>query len=257
MSDLTQVPSAISGNTKHAVIARALMQDIVSRKYPVGTQLPSEPELAQSLGVSRQTIRVALRHLRDLGLIAGAQGVGSFVKAGAPSTRLGYTFDSIRDLLQYANDTRVRMISRREITLTVEQATWLDRKPGEVWWEVHTVRVSPDSVSPVASSIILLPYVFGQVLTEVEKSSEAIFTLIERRMGESITEIVQNICIAYADELHAHALGVATGEAVMCMERRYFGRNGDLLEVSRTLHPADRFQYGMRVRVQSGQDSRF
>ncbi|MFC4279139.1 GntR family transcriptional regulator [Achromobacter aloeverae] len=241
--------AAIPGNTKHAMVARALMQDIASGKYPVGAQLPSEPDLVAALGVSRQTIRTALRYLRDVGLISGSQGVGSFVRASAPSRRYGYAFDSVTDLVQYAADTVMRVLSRREITLTAEQAEWLGRKQGEAWWQVHTLRVTAGLGEPVASSVILIPYVFGQVLDEAEHSSEAIFSLIERRMGESITEIRQSISIARADDAHAEVLGVPPGDAVMCMERRYFGRTGDLLEVTRTLHPAEKFQYDMRVRV--------
>src|SRR5512141_3252113 len=66
---------AIRGTTKHAVVARALLNDIARGKYPVGGMLPSEPQLTTVFGVSRQTIRMALRNLRDLGLIDGAHGV--------------------------------------------------------------------------------------------------------------------------------------------------------------------------------------
>src|SRR5690554_946885 len=92
--------SLIVSTAKHAQVARALIQDIRSGKYPVGAQLPSEPELTVAFGVSRQTIRAALRNLRDLGLVQGEQGVGSFVLSNQPSTRYGYSFDSVDDLLQ-------------------------------------------------------------------------------------------------------------------------------------------------------------
>jgi DNA-binding GntR family transcriptional regulator len=250
MSASQEIPSVISGNTKHAVVARSLMHDIVSGRYPIGAQLPSEPELALSLGVSRQTVRAALRHLRMLGLITGGQGVRSLVCAAAPFHRFGYTFESLHHLLQYAANTKVHVVKREEIRLNVAQSEWLGRKEGEVWWQVQTIRLEPESDDPIASSTILLPYVFGQVLNELDASREAIFSLIERKMGESITEILQNIKVANADAVHATALGIAVGDAVMCVERRYFGRNGNLIEVSRTMHPSDKFEYSMRVRVQ-------
>ncbi|WP_144148800.1 GntR family transcriptional regulator [Paraburkholderia sp. BCC1884] len=250
MSASQEVPSVISGNTKHAVVARSLMHDIVSGKYPIGAQLPSEPELALSLAVSRQTVRAALRHLRTLGLITGGQGVRSLVCAAAPFHRFGYTFDSLQHLLQYAANTKVHVISREEIRLNPAQSEWLGRKEGEVWWQVQTIRREPETDDPIASSTILLPYVYGHVLDELDASRETIFSLIERKMGESVTEILQNIQIAKVDAVHAAALSIAVGEAVMCIERRYFGRNGNLIEVSRTLHPSDKFEYSMRVRVQ-------
>lgn len=237
MIDSAVVPSGLGGNSKHAMVARALMRDIASGKYPVGSRLPAEPDFAIALGVSRQTLRAALRHLREMGLVAGSQGVGSFVKAAAPSMQYSYAFDSLHDLLQYAKGTVVQKLSRREFKLTAAQASWLGRKEGEIWLEVHTVRLSPDTGEPIASSTILLPYIYGHILEGPADSREPIFSLIEKCTGEPIMEIVQNISVAFADESHAAAMGIAVGEAVLCFERRYFGRMATLLRfLARSTH---------------------
>lgn len=46
---------------------------------PAGEKLKSEPELAASLGVSRATLREAMRSFENQGLIRRRQGVGTFV----------------------------------------------------------------------------------------------------------------------------------------------------------------------------------
>ena len=46
---------------------------------PAGQKLQSEPELAASLGVSRATLREAMRSFEGQGLIRRRQGVGTFV----------------------------------------------------------------------------------------------------------------------------------------------------------------------------------
>ncbi|MDH4145367.1 MAG: GntR family transcriptional regulator [Acidimicrobiia bacterium] len=62
----------------------AQIEEIVGRRiaageFGPGDQLPSEHELADQLGVSRATIRIALAALARRGLLVSRQGVGTFV----------------------------------------------------------------------------------------------------------------------------------------------------------------------------------
>ena len=51
----------------------------IIEKTPAGQKLKSEPELVASLGVSRATLREAMRSFEGQGLIRRRQGVGTFV----------------------------------------------------------------------------------------------------------------------------------------------------------------------------------
>jgi DNA-binding FadR family transcriptional regulator len=63
----------------HEQAARWLQEGIVSGRYPVGSVLPSERELADQLGVSLTTIRYAVRMLVARGLVEVRQGLGATV----------------------------------------------------------------------------------------------------------------------------------------------------------------------------------
>src|SRR5918995_719257 len=56
-----------------------LKQRIDRGELPAGTRLPSEPELAAELQVSRATLREALRAMELRGLLRRRQGSGTFV----------------------------------------------------------------------------------------------------------------------------------------------------------------------------------
>lgn len=239
----------IPGASKHAVAARALLDDITRGKYGIGEMLPSESELATAFGISRQTVRVALSHLAALGLIEAQQGVGSIVKSQRPSTGYAYSFDSVSDLLQYAKDTEVRVLSYDEVALDANQAAWLGRREGELWWKVRTVRSQVADGSPFASGTIMLPYAYGHVLHSMNQTREPIFSLIEKAMGESATEIYQEIFVADIPAEHAADLNLPAGHPVLCIERRYFGRTQNLFEVSRSFYIPDAFRYSMRLRL--------
>src|SRR4029079_15742855 len=53
-------------------------------RTPAGQSLPSEPELAKQLGVSRATLREAMRTFETQGLIRRRQGSGTFVVGKVP-----------------------------------------------------------------------------------------------------------------------------------------------------------------------------
>lgn len=68
-----------SGSRRYLEIARQLAADIEARRYGPGERLPPERELAQTLDVSRTTVREALLALEIMGFIEIRVGAGVFV----------------------------------------------------------------------------------------------------------------------------------------------------------------------------------
>ena len=58
----------------------AIRQHIAQRRLRPGDPLPSERQLQQQLGISRASVREALRVLQSVGLVEARQGRGLFVK---------------------------------------------------------------------------------------------------------------------------------------------------------------------------------
>ncbi|MFC5722444.1 FadR/GntR family transcriptional regulator [Streptomyces gamaensis] len=58
-----------------------LRKQIVSGEWPVGSRIPTEPELVEQLGVARNTVREAVRALAHNGLLDIRQGSGTYVVA--------------------------------------------------------------------------------------------------------------------------------------------------------------------------------
>jgi GntR family transcriptional regulator len=61
------------------LMAASIRRSIQDGRLAPGQQLPSEPELAQQLGVSRTTLRDAVRILVDEGALERRRGIGTFV----------------------------------------------------------------------------------------------------------------------------------------------------------------------------------
>lgn len=70
---------AIRRNKVYEEVARQIERLILKKLQP-GDKLPSERELAETLGVSRGSIRDAIRSLELLGLVEPRQGAGTIVR---------------------------------------------------------------------------------------------------------------------------------------------------------------------------------
>jgi GntR family transcriptional regulator len=71
----------------HAQVRSVIEERIAGGVYLPGQSLPPEVVLARELGVSRVTLREALRNLEDEGILSRRHGVGTFVEAPVPILR--------------------------------------------------------------------------------------------------------------------------------------------------------------------------
>lgn len=62
-------------------IVRALSDSIANGTYRPGDKLPTEAELIEQFGVSRITVRSAIKEMEDAGLVERARGKGTFVSS--------------------------------------------------------------------------------------------------------------------------------------------------------------------------------
>ena len=94
--------SSLSEQAAHEIMDMIL----VEHRFQPGDKLPNELELAQELGISRVTLREAIRILCTRGLVEIRRGLGTFVLSADPAlpengvSPLNAPDASIRDLLE-------------------------------------------------------------------------------------------------------------------------------------------------------------
>ena len=90
-------------------VAESLISYILENKLTEGSKLPNEYELAQQLGVGRNTVREAIRRLVARNILVVRQGAGTFVAAhtGIPEDPLGLTFIDDPKLALELSDVRM------------------------------------------------------------------------------------------------------------------------------------------------------
>ena len=130
-----------NGQPRYLQIAAELTQAIAQGVYPVGARLPTELELCERFGISRFTAREAVRVLSAAGLVTRRQRAGTVVIATPDEARYTHDAASVRDLLQYALDTELRLLYIGKVALDKERARQFGATPGEEWVYAIGVRI--------------------------------------------------------------------------------------------------------------------
>lgn len=124
---------------------------------PPGTRLPSEPDLAAELGVSRATLREAMRTFEAQGLIRRRQGAGTYVVGKPPIIESG--LEVLESMLTLARRTGLNVgpgpVNIEKMTADLEIARILDIAEGDPL--VRVSRTMRADSRPVAYLIDILP----------------------------------------------------------------------------------------------------
>ena len=116
-----------------------LRTQITSGEWPVGSRIPTEPELVEQLGVARNTIREAVRALAHNGLLAIRQGSGTYVVAtselaGVMHRRFaGADPRHIAELRSSLESSAARLAARRRTEKDLKQLDALLLRREEAW----------------------------------------------------------------------------------------------------------------------------
>jgi GntR family transcriptional regulator len=241
-------PAAEAG-PRYLQIARDLRGAIADGRYPVGAQLPTEHDLCKQLGVSRFTIREAIRVLSTAGLVRRKPRAGTLVAALPDDTRYTHGIGSLRDLFQYAQSTHFHYVYIGRIGLSKAQARVMSAKPGDEWIYAVALRRETAGGKPFCVTRLYLNPALKGIEQALRRGSPGpVYSIIERDFGVRIGRVEQLIAGSVLDEQDAANLGVPAGTAGLSIRRSYFDEDGRLVELADNVHPAGRFTYRMELR---------
>jgi GntR family transcriptional regulator len=111
----------------YRTVAAELRNEITKGKLAPGDQLPSEPELEERFGVSRNTVRLALAALANEGLVEPRQGRGTYVREWVtftvPAPAPGVPDRSERDEFVSSAEAESRAPEQRNFRVEVRTAS--------------------------------------------------------------------------------------------------------------------------------------
>ena len=230
----------------------ALRNWLASGRHRLGDRLPPENTLASMLGISRGTLRTALRRLEQTGEIVRRQGSGTFVgKVGRPA---GFR-EGLERLESYTSLARRRGVKLGAQDLAIETVA-LDRDLAE-----H-LGVEPGATATRVERVVVadgrrLALMVDTVHPEVPLPPEARLRRAINR-GEMVLDVLlgEGVPIAYSEtsiaarligpeDAEAASLGVRRPTAVLQLDELFHTTSGDVTHHSSDLFAPD----GLEPRV--------
>jgi GntR family transcriptional regulator len=238
----------VTRQPRYRTLADTLIREIRSGRRAVGSNLPSELELMRSFGVSRHTVREALRRLEDIGLIERRRRLGTRVRSRKPVEAYSQTVRSLADLLQYPAQCRLVLLESGPVVVAAQLARVLGCEPGSEWYRLRALRrLGRRGPAICQVDIHVLPE-FAALVSDLGRSRLRVFELIEQRFGRRVANVRVDIAARPLDGSVARALDVAAGSPSLTVVRRYYDDAGTLFETALSEHAADRYSYTLDLR---------
>jgi len=163
-----------------------LRKAILGGTFRPGSQLPTEAELCEMLGVSRTVVREALRVLEDDGLVARRHGVGTFVRNNPILKNLNFNF-GITEMIESAGlKSGTSHLALLKETADKEKAEQLNVELGTPLITIERVRTADGhpvvySLDTLTESLVQRAGFDPQLLL-----TQSIYNLLQTSLGQVI-----------------------------------------------------------------------
>lgn len=214
---------------RHAAIATALRDDIVSGRLAPGSPLPSESQLSERFDVSRGTVRQALAALRAEDLIVGGRGRVPTVRRSG----LAQSFDQLVSFSAWAQELG-RVPSARTLELArrpadAETASQLAIETGALVFQYKRLRLLDGEPVMVERTSFIEPV--GRLLLDCDLDRGSVYAQLADR-GVEFAEADQTIAAIAARGEDAALLEIPRRAPILEVRRCTLDRIGRALEWS-------------------------
>lgn len=232
----------------HHQVKESLKRQVLSSELKPGDKLPSEFEIAETLGLSRNTVRQAILALVNEGLLYRKQGKGTFVsrerfRRGVPGLT-GFN-EYIRGLGQVPS-SKVFLV---EYTRAYTEVALRLQLPGDSLIVRVERQVCADGQPIGYHEIFLPPAVWEMIqLSPPDLNNQSFYNLIENNCRLALASADETIEVGYATPHVAKYLDVVPGSAVLLMSRLVYSHKDEPVCYAENVYRPDRYRYHLRYR---------
>ena len=232
-----------------------LLAWIAKGKVRPGAQLPPEPQLAGELGVSRPTLREALRSLQDEGVVTRSRGAGTFL-SHRPRLRnnLDVNFGVSDAIRQAGMEPGQRSAVTTIAPAPEDEREHLDLAAGEQVVVVERIRTADGRPVVATRDILPVRLLDGRPDVLPLLAGGSLYELMERELGIAIHHGVASFAPVRATKALASQLKVSRGSLLLYLRQVDYDPEGRPVLSSHEYHLADAFEFTL---IRRGPGRRF
>lgn len=220
-------------------LTRILLNQIRSGQWENGCQIPIEEELCLEYGVSKITVRQAIKNLVGEGYLKKIQGKGTFVteidQSSSFAMKTRFTEDMFGKEVQAKREVVVRDVQTAESTARAYLKTHEDI------YRIVSQRVVEDE--PISMDESYIPVSMLPDAPDLDFADRSLLSMLQERGTQKIFKIVQTVEIAPLLGEHAQTLGVKAGAPGLVIHRLFFGSDETPVAYTRFFGSSDRYKF--------------
>ncbi len=224
---------------------------VLLRELEPGTYLPSEPALAKELGVSRATLREAMRIYEGEGWIVRRQGVGTYVTQPPPVLESG--LEELASIEKLAARIGLDVhTAEMEISERLPEPDEMDEFDGiNMEPLVNIARVILAEGRPVAYLIDALPERYAPTDIYSGQFRGSVLDLLLAQSDPALGYSRTDITAVSASAEVARKLRIQRGDVLLCFEGWLYTKEGKALDHSFSYFLPGTFRFHVVRRVNS------
>jgi len=240
LSDPTDLLDRSTGLAAWRQIADALEGDIASGALPPGAQVPTELRLAARFGVNRHTVRRALGHLVERGLVRTTQGRGTFVEIRPLAYPIGLRTRFSEEMARAGREAGGDVLSAGAAVADSMTAEALGIEPGAPVLQIVTLHKA-DGV-PLSLARLRFPLPRFEGLDKLYARHKTL-TRAYAAMGlGDYTRLSTRITAANAQGEEARLLDLAPGRLLLVVNSVNVDTEGRRIQATQSRFVADRVE---------------
>lgn len=232
-----------SHTTLTGATSESLRSAIQAGSFPPGSQLPPEMELIAMLGVSRSTLREALRTLEEQGFIERRRGLGTFVRERSIVKDLSINFGISEMIAQAGMSAGSEQVAFREEKAASAVAAALELPEGAMVVVIDRVRTANGRPVVWTQDILPAAIVGSHPREAFDLEKQSVYQYLEESFQIRISRGVARLLPVNANAEAAARLNVKPGAALLCVSQTDYSNDNRPVLHSIEYHVPDAFVF--------------